>query len=300
MRLLLLIFLIPLSLFASKILSYNIYDRTDRADVMITFDTPYDGDIKQGTSSSKIALKLYDTEIESPKIKKISSNFLYKLTITPMNGYTQITADIPSGIILKASKTSDGYGLRLRFTAKSEPQKTQESSYTQPQKNTPTSLSGLPTKQEDLSQSYYIVIGILIAGIIALFYVKKSLVKKGLQKPKSNGWLFEATQDQQQEQTPKQASSPTLSNDASIRFQKKLSDQTSVVMLDFLNHSYLVLMGPNNILLDKFTDNAPVNLDEFEALLQTKQDELDGFLSGGYTNYNEPLRAYKEKASLGL
>jgi hypothetical protein len=39
----LLVFLLPITIYASKILSYNIYDRTDRADIMITFDVPYDG-----------------------------------------------------------------------------------------------------------------------------------------------------------------------------------------------------------------------------------------------------------------
>ena len=55
---LLLILFIPLLLNASKILSYNVYDRTDRVDVMITFDTPYEGKIRQNTSPSKIIIKL--------------------------------------------------------------------------------------------------------------------------------------------------------------------------------------------------------------------------------------------------
>jgi len=68
---------LALSLFASKILSYNIYDRTDRADVMITFDTPYNGVIKQSRGKSKITIKLENASIESPKIKKVASRFLH-------------------------------------------------------------------------------------------------------------------------------------------------------------------------------------------------------------------------------
>ncbi len=64
-----LILALALSLNAAKILSYNIYDRTDRVDVMITFDTPYDGIIKQSITKSKIIIKLQDASIESEKQK---------------------------------------------------------------------------------------------------------------------------------------------------------------------------------------------------------------------------------------
>ena len=114
----LLVFLLPLSIYASKILSYNVYERTDRVDVMITFDTPYRGVIKQNTSKSKIVIKLEDASIESSKMKKISSNFLKSLSITPLKNHTQITALVPAMIKIIASKTSDAYGLRLRFTTK--------------------------------------------------------------------------------------------------------------------------------------------------------------------------------------
>ena len=108
----LLIFLIPFALNASKILSYNVYDRTERVDVMITFDTPYDGSIKQSITNNKIIIKLENSEIESSKSKKLTSKYLQKLTITQMSGYTQIVATVPSSTKLKASKTSDAYGLR--------------------------------------------------------------------------------------------------------------------------------------------------------------------------------------------
>ncbi|MEK6658597.1 MAG: hypothetical protein AABY36_02820, partial [Campylobacterota bacterium] len=113
---LLLIFIIPFSLYASKILSYNIYDRTDRVDVMITFDTPYEGVIKQKTNDSAISIKLQDTSIESSKIKQLSSKYIKSITISPMQGYTEIVAEVPPSVTLQASKTSDAYGLRLRFS----------------------------------------------------------------------------------------------------------------------------------------------------------------------------------------
>ncbi len=292
----LLLFLLPLSLFASKILSYNIYDRTDRVDVMITFDTPYEGVIKQNTTSSQIIIKLEDASIESSKVKKLSSKFLHSLTITPMSGYTQITASVPSSVKLQASKTSDAYGLRLRFTTPSSTSKT--STATQDKESTSNPLASLPTKQSDnLEQSYYIVIAILIIGIAILLFIKKR-VNPTQAKQLNSPWLFKEVQ-------PVQPTPNTQTNDlkdtssdqsVSIRFQKALDSENTVVMLDFGEQSYLVLMGKSNILLDKFTQNKPSTQEDFESILQNRHQELDDFLHAK-NETKEPLQAYKERAA---
>ena len=285
----LLIFTIVLSLNASNILSYNIYDRTDRVDVMITFDTPYSGVIRQSTTESKIIIKLTDAQIESSKLKKISSKFLHSLSITPMAGYTQIVASVPSSTKLKASKTSDAYGLRLRFTNVLSPKAKQN---TLANSNL---LSSLPTKKSDgIGQSYYIVIGILIIGIFILFFIKKKITPKTQQK-KTNSWLFKESSSPEQTQNAKQALN--TDDNVSIRFQKNIDSNNSVVMLDFMNQSYLVLMGKSNILLDKFTDNKPATQADFETILQNRHQELEDFLQTPNSEQKEPLQAYKERAA---
>ena len=287
---LLLILLLPLFLNASKILSYNVYDRTDRVDVMITFDTPYEGKIKQNTTPSKITIKLEDTSIESTKTKKLSSKFLHSLNIVPLSGYTQIVAQVPSSTKLKASKTSDSYGLRLRFTnivsSKNNSSSTKETKLFSTPKA--SSSSKLPTKQtEDISQSYYIVIAILLIGI-ALLFVLKNKINTTNKPGKSNSWLFKVAQDAKN----------NAQDDVSIRFQKNIDEKNSVVMLDFIGQSYLVLMGTNNILLDKFTDNKPVTQDDFDTILQNRHQELDEFLKEGETKIEkDPMQIYKEKAA---
>ncbi len=302
----LLLFLLPFTLQASKILSYNIYDRTDRADVMITFDTPYDGVIKQSVSKSKIIIKLSGASIESSKIKNVSSKYLHSITITPMTNQTQIVASVPSSVKLIASKTSDAYGLRLRFATATA----KKSSLNTSQK-TATSLSALPTKKsDDMSTSYYIVVAILIIGILILFMLKKKMASRNI-KNQQSPWLFQENQDTKQAkantQTPQTkptaATMPDNNNDISIRFQKTLNEKNSVVMLDFGVQSYLVLMGANNILLDKFTDDKPSTQEDFESILQNRHQELDDFLRVESNNNSEKshpkeaLQAYKERAA---
>jgi hypothetical protein len=298
---LLLLFLLPFSLYASKILSYNIYERTDRADVMITFDTPYTGTIKQSKGKSKTILKLEDASIESSKIKKVNSEYLKSLTITPLIDYTQIVAVTPSSVKLLASKTSDGYGLRLRFTSQAAVQQTTTTTSSSP------SLGALPTKKgDDLSSSYYLVVAILVIGIIILFYLKSKMQPKQPQQRKQNSWLFEQNDSKQQNNQPqeKQPQNNNITNEISLRFQKNLDQQNSVVMLDFLNQSYLVLIGNGNILLDKFVDNKPTTQQEFETILQERYSELEEFLHNPqqpskniHSPLDEPLQSYKERAA---
>ena len=300
---LLLLLILPLSIFASKILSYNIYERTDRVDVMITFDTPYEGTIKQSVNNSKIVIKLGGASIESSKIKKISSRFIKSLTITPLTQYTQIVASVPSSTRVKASKTADSYGLRLRFSNKGS-----ATNATVKQGRT-NSLSSLPTKKdEDISSSYFLVVGILIIGIIILMVFKKK-ISQIAPKPKENSsWLFKENSKTTPHKSKEKATSTeavhnTMQNDVSIRFQKNINDKSNVVMLDFGEQSYLVLMGNNNILLDKFTDNKPETQEDFETILQNRHQELDDFLQVDNvkkTQTNDPkeaLQAYKERAA---
>ena len=295
-----------LTLLVSNIFSYNIYDRTDRVDVMLTFDTPYHGKILKSRYNSKIVLKLYDAKIESSKIKHLSSRFLKSLSINPMDGYTQIVASVPTDdIVLKASKTADAYGLRLRFVKKSAlstaSQIKQQAAQTTPNAKL---FPNLPTKQSnDISTSYYIVVTLLLIAVVIMLLLKKKLANKTTETKQTSSWLFKSL-------TPKapaiKAQNSTLqsADEVSIRFQKRLDEHNSVVMLDFQNQSYLILLGEhNNILLEKFQENIPTTQSEFESMLAEKNSELDAFLkveqqpSSQAKEEVDLLRTFSNKAS---
>ncbi|MDD2652632.1 MAG: hypothetical protein PHX44_06245 [Sulfurimonas sp.] len=287
---LLLILTVPFLLHAAKILSYNIYDRTDRVDVMITFDTPYNGVIKQNTTNSILTIKLEDASIESSKVKQLASKFIRSIAITPMNDHTQIVAEIPPNVALQASKTSDSYGLRLRFATPSAVQNSSETNDVSADE-----LASLPTKKSnDLAGSYYLVIAILVAGIAILFYIKKRVVQPQTKQTQSS-WLFQESNLEEKKEVHSVPSSAYAQN-VTIRFQKALNSDNSVVMLDFGEQSYLVLMGKSNILLDKFSGDKPVTEDDFNAILQNRHKELENFLNND-DKHQESLRIYKEKAA---
>lgn len=275
MRLLLLLAL-PLFLFGSKILSYNVYERSNRVDIMITFDTPYEGKLSKTKKNNTIILKLKGASIEAPKIKNISTSYLHKMTITPINSHTEIILKTAQNISMSASKTSDSYGLRLRFT-----------------KGVPAKKSGLvsnalakasnalPTKQaNELNKSYYIVIAILLLGIIIMLWLKKKMgppTVKGKQP-----WLFKGAAKKE---------------GISVRFQKPLDPKNRVVMLDHGDQSYLVVIGTSNVLLDKYVGDKPITTQsEFDKVLDENRTELDSYLQLDPSEV-EPLQSYKDKAS---
>jgi len=205
---------------------------------------------------------------------------------------------------LIASKTSDGYGLRLRFTNRTAAKSAIAAKTATAQTN--TAFTGLPTKKgNDLTKSYYIVIAIMIIGILILFYIKKKttpqqLQKAAQQKQQKTPWLFNANEASQQQTAT--TNTQQNANEVSIRFQKAIDAHNSVVMLDFGKESYLVLMGNSNILLDKFHKNRPTSQQEFESILQSRHEELENFLNNNETprasqKEKEPLQAYKERAA---
>ncbi len=274
--------LLPLWLLASQILNYNVYDRTDRVDLMLTFDTPFEGTISQQRQSGNILIKLNNVSIQSPKVKTLNSKFLSKITITPIGTQVQILARVPNNSIgMQASKTSDAYGLRLRFLQKTPTEKIEN------QKKT-NSLSALPTKSSsELEDNYIIVVIILIIGIIILLWLKHSITNGA--KSSSKPSLFKSNKN-----------SANFS-EASIRFQKPLDQKNSVMMLDYADESYLVIIGNNNVILDKFHDSKPVTQSEFEHILDNKEEELESYLQLDKIDKveaNEVLESYKERASI--
>lgn len=273
----LLLLCLPLFLFGAKILSYNVYERSSRVDVMLTFDTPYEGRLSKTKKGNKVILKLQDASIEAPKIKNINTSYIQKMTITPINSHTEIILQTAPNVEMSASKTSDAYGLRLRFTKGTPAKKTTVVS---------TALdsvsNALPTKKTDeLNNAYYIVISVLLLAIIIMLWLKKKMgvpSAKGGKQP----WLFKGT--------PKKEG-------ISVRFQKALDPKNRVVMLEYEGQSYLVVIGNSNLLLDKYNGNKPITTqNEFDKVLDDNRAELDSYLQLD-ANEVEPLQSYKEKAS---
>jgi hypothetical protein len=131
-------------------------------------------------------------------------------------------------------------------------------------------------------------------GIAILFYIKKRVAQPQTKQTQSS-WLFQESDANEKKEAPSSPNAPFAPN-VTIRFQKALNGDNSVVMLDFGEQSYLVLMGKSNILLDKFSGDKPVTEDDFNSILQNRHKELENFLNND-DKHQESLRIYKEKAA---
>jgi hypothetical protein len=112
---------------SSNLLTYNIYERTDRVDVMLSFDSPYQGRISQKRNENITTLTLSELTHDKLIEKNINSNILQAITIEPNKGNLNIILKSTNDIAVIASKTVDGFGLRIRTKRLKIPEKTKES-----------------------------------------------------------------------------------------------------------------------------------------------------------------------------
>ena len=115
MRLLYVLFALSSWLCASNLLTYNVYERSDRVDVMLSFDAPHEGSISQKNDASSITLTINDLGYDKMIEKSINSAIIQELVIIPeKNNALKVVLKSDKRISVVASKTVDGFGLRIR------------------------------------------------------------------------------------------------------------------------------------------------------------------------------------------
>lgn len=278
MKLILSLLLISSTLFASSILSYKVYDRSDRTDLLLTFDTPFSGRISQKHALNQTTLLLYDAQYSKQIEKNVQSKYISSFSIIPQNKRTALVLTLNDNTLFKVSKTVDNYGLRLRFykgKAKASQAIMTNGLATLNKTNT------LPTKAEASvsNEKYIIVVLILFLAVLLMFFIKRR-VEKGNQ----GSWLFK---------------NQTAANEQfNILFQKPIDNINKVVLMEVNQKQYLVVLGSSHLLLDTFADKKNIDQDGFESILQDNQQELDNYMQLGGQDKLDPLQSYKEKASL--
>ena len=269
------ILILQINLLATTLLTYNTYDRDDRVDIMLSFDTPYNGKIFLKKIESGFQITLNNINYNKKILKNINSPIIYQMKITPAKNSINIILKTKKNIHIIASKTTDGFGLRLRAKVTQPLQKVSTA-----KKQTINNFSTLPLDKTGYDNSrYYIVIFILLILLVLLWIIKKKIAN-----PSSNkNWLFKNDINE---------------NEVKILYRKQIDPKNSVLVLSYLDKKYLILTGSSNQLLDKFSsdDIALEGDDEFEQMFAKNRQKLDEFLKVG----NDKLSSYRDKASLDL
>ena len=275
MKLLSLLFLTLTSLFSANLLTYNVYERSDRIDVMLSFDSPHEGSISQKNDASSITLSINDLHYDKMVEKSINSAIIQELVIVPENNSLKVTLKSDKKISVIASKTVDGFGLRIRGSIMQ--------ASTQAPINAPVATTNSsPSSVEDLLDTrYLLVMGVLILLVGIMLWVRKRM-NSSVKNASTNGgksWLF----------NPKTG----VSKEVTLLHKRPLDNQNSVVLFEYGDIKYLVMTGNTNVLLEKFQHGEVKDNSDFEKVFEENRRRLDDYLKLQDTKLN----TYKNKAS---
>lgn len=276
-RLILLLFALFSCLNASNLLTYNVYERSDRVDVMLSFDAPHEGSILQKSDATSITLVISDLSYDKMIEKSINSAIIQELSIVPeKNNALKIVLKSDKRISVVASKTVDGFGLRIRSSILQAPSQSA---------NADTKASPLTTGSSSMGDlvdtRYIIVIVVLLLLVVFMLWIKRRLGVRSIHPAANSGksWLFNPKTGSNQEVT--------------LLHKKPIDNQNSVVLFEYGNIKYLVMTGNSNVLLEKFENGEVKNDSEFEKVFEENRRRLDDYLK----LQDSKLNTYKNKAS---
>ncbi len=278
MRAVFALFLLAPVLFAATLLNRNIYERDNRVDLMLSFDAPFDGSIKKSKAGDgSINIRLSNVQILKPFAKELQNEIVESIAVTGSAENSALIKIVPAkkAINVEASKTIDGFGLRLRILPAAA-SKTSAFSSELRRENKP--LAGVKTEETLPSWRYWSVLGIMVLLLLILWLVKRK--KSGVG---SGGWLM-----------PKGVGPKIAPEGAVIRYQKALDQQNRLLLLEFNEKQYLMVVGSSNLLLDTFSEERVDDPESFTSLFEANKKQLDHFLK---ENHPDAYEAFKANAS---
>ena len=285
-----------------NLLTYNLYSRAENFDIVLSFDEPYNAQIRQQNQDGKIILLLENTKIKKNFSQALNSKFLNSISIMNFQGQMLgIELKSDKNLQITPARNTDKKTMLIRITPKAI------SNFSELGAQKTSSVDGKYT-------SLIIVLSLLC---IALVIIKKRLDKKiknakkakAVQKnPSRNSRKIEQSVEQKPEQnTQKNIESKKtdfaselanadfeLENTAKIIFEKPLDDRNKVVLFEHNARKYLVLTGSSNVLLDRFGEDNIRTQSDFELFFEQNKNMLANFISkrtNSLENYKNNLGA---------
>ncbi len=286
LRFLFLLTFFALFSYAININEANVYERTNRIDVMLSFDAPFDGIISQKKEDTFLVVQLKDVAIKEKMEKQLSSIGITSIKIFTEASDSYIFIQKSSNIAITASKSAAGYGLRLRITqiAADDTKNTDVTAQntatpaTETPKQKNTELKDLLKSDEIDYQAYLTVLAILAVLLIVLLIVKRKVVKPAPKSAKGS-WLFQKGEIEV--------------DGVKIISQKNIDVKNRAVVFEADGIRYFVIIGANGIsVLDKRPKDYKGNSNRFDTYLNENRERLDN-----YMGELGRLENYKQKAS---
>ncbi|WP_456403423.1 hypothetical protein [Hydrogenimonas sp.] len=278
------ILLLAPALFAATLLNQNIYERDSRIDLMLSFDTPFKGTIRKSTQSDgSLDIKLSGVRILKPFRKELHNALVEAIAVTGTGETTALIKITPADKPLRvdASKTIDGFGLRLRILpAAAERGRSEAAPLPAVNESAPPPLNTLKASDTLPGWRYWSVLAIMLLLLLALWIVRR----KKFAASGGGGWLM-----------PKVPGNKQIPEGAVIRYQKPLDPQNRLLLLEFNGRQYLMVVGSSNLLLDTFSQERIEDPESFTSLFEANKKQLDRFLKENHPDAYETFKANASK-----
>jgi hypothetical protein len=212
-------------------------------DIVLNFDEIFNSEIKQLKGESFIKIVLDNVVAKSNIEESIESDIVSNINIISYPDRVEIVLTTLESVNLLASKTVDGYGIRLRIKSN----KANISNI----KDSVAEKTESGNKMGDYSK-YYIVIAVLMLLVIVLlvarnYFQKMKYSAKGI---KSKG-------------------------DIEFLYQKLLDEKNRFVVMKFDEIEYTLIVGQTNLLLNKKTS---LSIDDEVSIPKSKKAEFENIL----------------------
>ncbi|HEB9347759.1 TPA: hypothetical protein RZK39_000958 [Campylobacter coli] len=239
----LLLSILALPLFAAELISYNIYDRNDRVDLMLSFDSAYGGKISQKKEKNLTLLTFSDLKYSKEELKSLNSGLVDKISISSKDNNTYIMLQNKQPVSLELSSINDKFGVRIRAVQQGKesinPEQNNLSANEEPILNSKkTSLEGYDYT------NYILVMLVLFILLIVLWWLKRTLAFKNT----------------------------GISRDFHVVFQRFLDKNNQLIVFEYASKRYTMIVGNSNIVLEeteisdyepKTTEKSEKNFDSF-------------------------------------
>ncbi|GEM_PF-1598300 len=259
----LLLLFITTAIFASMILNINVKEGKERVDLLLNFDTPFNGKILQKQAKDRVELTLKGVTILAPWQKKLNSGYVYQIDIIPLKKDSKVVLYTVDKVRVYAARSKDGYSLKISV----KPPKTAAAKK--------EDLSGLDF--ESIKKYLLIFLGVGIVAFLLVLFVRWLNINK--EPIKSKRVVVPS---------PKSA-------DFEIKFEKELDERNKVALISFKGINYLVIIGSSNILLGKYKEGEIETAEEFEKAIES-QNISDVYRSEESELFTT-IEEYKKRAS---
>jgi flagellar biogenesis protein FliO len=217
-------------LFGANLINVNFFEGKNKLDILFSLDDAFKGKVKQISHNSYVI-----TGINTDRViqKEFGKNFINSIIISPEKEGVRVDITSKADFKTSVALTPDGYGVRFRIIN----DKTIE-----PKTVSSNEINKLAAKRDNLDMlSYLVGLGILIILAFVLWFIKR----KGSYLPK-------------------------LKEDMKVLAQKPIDAKNKIVLFEYQDRRYLMLIGNTNVLLDVFGENisVPKNEVEFDEMLK--------------------------------